>query len=92
LEPQIRRNVEAYNDDVVVKSKKRGDLLDDLKETFDNLLKYKMMLNPKNVYSVCHQKNCLAIWYLPGESMQTQRRWKPSNNCNHLGSEKKSRS
>jgi hypothetical protein len=32
---------------VVVKSKKRGDLLDDLKETFNNLCKYKMMLNPK---------------------------------------------
>jgi hypothetical protein len=47
LEPQIRRNVEAYIDDVVVKSKKRGDLLDDLKEAFDNLYKYKMMLNPK---------------------------------------------
>jgi hypothetical protein len=47
LEPQIGRNIEAYIDDVVVKSKKRGDLLDDLKETFDNLCKYKMMLNPK---------------------------------------------
>jgi hypothetical protein len=31
----------------VVKSNKRGDLLDDLKETFDNLRKYKMILNPK---------------------------------------------
>jgi hypothetical protein len=31
----------------VVKSKKQGDLLDDLKETLDNLRKYKMMLNPK---------------------------------------------
>jgi hypothetical protein len=47
LESQIRRNVEAYIDDIVVKSKERGDLLDDLKETFDNLCKYKMMFNPK---------------------------------------------
>jgi hypothetical protein len=31
----------------VVKSKKGGDLLNDLKETFNNLCKYKMMLNPK---------------------------------------------
>jgi hypothetical protein len=30
-----------------VKWEKRGDLLDDLKETFDNLRKSKMMLNPK---------------------------------------------
>jgi hypothetical protein len=49
LEPQIGRNVEAYIDDVVVKSKRHGDLLDDLKETFNNLRKYKMMLNPKNI-------------------------------------------
>jgi hypothetical protein len=62
LESQIGRNVEAYIDDVVVKSKKRGDLLDDLKETFDNLRKYKMMLNSKNMCSVYHQKNCSAIW------------------------------
>jgi hypothetical protein len=31
----------------VAKLKKRGDMLDDLKETFDNLCKYKMMINPK---------------------------------------------
>jgi hypothetical protein len=47
LETQIGRNVEAYIDDVIVKSKKCGDLLDGLKETFNNLCKYKMMLNPK---------------------------------------------
>jgi hypothetical protein len=31
----------------VVKLKKHENLLDDLKETFDNFRKYKMMLNPK---------------------------------------------
>jgi hypothetical protein len=57
LEPQIGRNVKAYIDDVLVKSKGRGDLLDDLKETFDNLRKYKMMLNPtKCVFSVSSGK------------------------------------
>jgi hypothetical protein len=41
----------------VVKSKKHGDLLDDLKETFDNLHKYKMMLNPeKCVFGVSSEK------------------------------------
>jgi hypothetical protein len=47
LVPQIGRNIEAYIDDIVVKSKKCGDLLDDLKKTFDNLRKYQMMLNSK---------------------------------------------
>jgi hypothetical protein len=41
----------------VVKSKKQEDLFDDLKETFDNLCKYKMMLNPKKcVFSVSSGK------------------------------------
>jgi hypothetical protein len=39
LEPRVMRIVEAYIDGIVVKLKKRGDLLDDLKETFDNLRK-----------------------------------------------------
>jgi hypothetical protein len=47
LEGQIGQNIEAHIDDIVVKSEKRGDLMDDLKETFDNLCKFKMMLNPK---------------------------------------------
>jgi hypothetical protein len=47
LEAQIGRNVEAYIDDVVVKLKKQRDLLGDLKETFENLCKYKKMFNPK---------------------------------------------
>jgi hypothetical protein len=47
LKSQIGRNIEAYNDDIVVKSEKHGDLLDDLKETFNNLRKFKMMLNAK---------------------------------------------
>jgi hypothetical protein len=33
------------------------DLLDDIKETFDNLYKYKMMLNPKKcVFDVSSEK------------------------------------
>ena len=46
LHDQIGRNVHAYVDDIVVKSRKKETLIDDLKETFDNLRVYKMMLNP----------------------------------------------
>ena len=35
-------------DDIVVKSRKKETLIDDLKETFDNLWVYKMMLKPNN--------------------------------------------
>ena len=43
---QIGRNVEVYVDDMLVKSKKVESHLDDLKETFEMLKKFKMKLNP----------------------------------------------
>ena len=46
LDGQIGHNAKAYIDDIVVKRKSRGDLITDLKETFNNLRKNKMMLNP----------------------------------------------
>ena len=50
---QIRRNVHAYVDDVVIKSQRADTLIADLTETFDNLCKYKMKLNPaKCVFEV----------------------------------------
>ena len=53
LHDQIGRNVHSYVDDIVVKSRKKETLIDDLKETFDNLRVYKMMLNPaKCVFGV----------------------------------------
>ena len=46
LDQQIGHNVEAYIDDVVVKSKTTDDLIADLKETFTNLKRYQWKLNP----------------------------------------------
>ncbi|KAK1695094.1 hypothetical protein QYE76_011791 [Lolium multiflorum] len=43
----------AYVDDIAVMTRKGSDLISDLKETFDNLRWYKMMLNPlKCVFGV----------------------------------------
>ena len=44
--PQIRRNVEVYVDDMLVKSLDEGKHLDDLQETFNTLRQYNMKLNP----------------------------------------------
>ncbi|KAK1680856.1 hypothetical protein QYE76_041704 [Lolium multiflorum] len=41
LGEQIGRNIEVYIDDIVVKTKYAATLIDDLRETFDNLDKYK---------------------------------------------------
>ena len=46
LHEQIGRNVHAYVDDIVVKTKEKKTLLDDLKETFTNLCRFQMKLNP----------------------------------------------
>ena len=50
---QIRRNVQVYVDDMLVKSLHENDHLDDLQETFDTLRSYNMKLNPsKCVFGV----------------------------------------
>ncbi|XP_021867538.2 uncharacterized protein [Spinacia oleracea] len=44
---QLGRNIEAYIDEMIVKSKERAAHLTDLKETFETLRSCKMRLNPK---------------------------------------------
>ncbi|KAK1609009.1 hypothetical protein QYE76_032682 [Lolium multiflorum] len=45
LATQIGKNVQVYIDDVVITTKKGSSLIDDLKETFDNLDKFRLKLN-----------------------------------------------
>jgi hypothetical protein len=50
---QLNKNVEAYVDDVVVKSRNSSTLIDDLEETFASLCEYRWKLNPnKCVFGV----------------------------------------
>ncbi|GJW24892.1 reverse transcriptase domain-containing protein [Tanacetum coccineum] len=44
---QIRQNLEAYVDDMVIKSVSEEDMLIDIKETFDRIRSINMKLNPK---------------------------------------------
>jgi hypothetical protein len=46
LGSQIGRNIQVYIDDVVITMRKEDSLINDLKETFDNLDRYKLKLNP----------------------------------------------
>src|SRR5437868_14383137 len=53
LHDQLGRNVEAYVDDVVIKSQVKEDLISDLSETFANLRRFRWKLNPeKYVFGV----------------------------------------
>ncbi|GKB47372.1 reverse transcriptase domain-containing protein [Tanacetum coccineum] len=47
FQSQVRRNLEVYVDDMVVKSKSEREMLADIAETFDNLRRINMKLNPK---------------------------------------------
>ena len=47
LEKQIGKTVEAYVDDVVIKTRHMETLIDDLRLAFDNLRAYDIKLNPE---------------------------------------------
>ena len=47
FEPQLHRNMEAYMADIVVKTEDRATLVQDLEETFANLHKINLKLNPE---------------------------------------------
>src|SRR4051795_3204231 len=50
LSKQIGRNIEVYIDNVIVKTRDNSTLIDDLRETFDNLYRYQIKLNPKKCF------------------------------------------
>jgi hypothetical protein len=53
LHNQLGHNTEVYIDDMVMKTREDEGLISDLAETFDNLRKFKMKLNPvKYTFSV----------------------------------------
>ena len=55
--PQIGWNVEIYVDDMLVKSVKETQHLDELQETFDTLRRYNIKLNPsKSAFGVSSGK------------------------------------
>ncbi|KAK1631102.1 hypothetical protein QYE76_005417 [Lolium multiflorum] len=56
LKDQIGRNVHAYVDDIAVMTQKGSDLISDLTETFENLRRYKMTLNPLKFVSHLGEK------------------------------------
>ena len=46
LKEQLGRNIQVYVDDIVIKTKEEASLIDDLHETFANLDRYRIKLNP----------------------------------------------
>ena len=67
-------NVHAYVDNIVVKSKEKETLIDDLKETFGNLRVYKMILTRPSAFLVCQQASFWVFWFLTEALRLTRRR------------------
>jgi hypothetical protein len=60
LDTQLDRNISAYVDDVVVRSKKREDHISDIRETFASLRKHGLKLNPEKCVFVVRRGKLLG--------------------------------
>jgi hypothetical protein len=60
LHPQLRRNILAYVDDIVVTSVQRRDHISDLAETFANLRATNLRLNPEKCVFDIHKGKVLG--------------------------------
>ncbi len=62
---QLGRNAHVYMDDVLVKTEKRGTVLEDLKETFENLRRDSRSSSTlRSASSEYQPANSLASWSL----------------------------
>jgi hypothetical protein len=85
LGPQIGQNVKAYNNDIMVKSRSRKTLIDDLHETFTNLRKVNLKLNPGKCTFGCPLRSCSDTWCHTGASRQILTRLWPLKQYKHPG-------
>ena len=77
LGEQIGKNVEAYVDDVVVKTKNPDTLIEDLKQTFENLKRWRWKLNPNKCVFEFLQDNYSDSCSVIAESKQAPSKFEP---------------
>ena len=78
FEPQLHRNMEAYMDDIVVKTEDGPTLVQDLEETCANLCKINLKLNPeKCVFGVPSSRRLESrLWRGRSSSRRRSGSWK----------------
>jgi hypothetical protein len=64
---QLHWNVEAYVDDVVIKTRNLEDLIVESEETFNSLQKFRWNSTQQSAYSEYHQGNCSGSSSATGE-------------------------
>ncbi|GJT86911.1 hypothetical protein Tco_1068628 [Tanacetum coccineum] len=62
FQEQMGRNLESYVDDMVIKRKTEQGIMIDIAETFDNLWKFNMKLNPKKCSFGVGEGNSWVTW------------------------------
>ena len=77
LGTQLGRNVEAYVDDIVVKSREARTLIKDLEEMFASLCKVDLRLNPEKCVFGVPSGSYWVSWCHTGGSRPTWRRSRP---------------
>ena len=78
LDRQLRRNAEAYVDDIVVKSREARTLIQDMEETFESLRQVDLWLNPEKCMFGVPSGKLLGFLVSHRGSRPTQRRSRPS--------------
>jgi hypothetical protein len=63
LHPQLRRNIIAYYDDIIIKSVQRSDHIGNLAETFTNLNAIILKLNPDKCVFGIHKGKVLGCLF-----------------------------
>jgi hypothetical protein len=76
---QIGCNIQVYIDDMVITTRKEESLISDLAETFDNLNRYKLKLNPKKMLFRCISRATLGV-----PSISKRNRGKPRKNSSNI--------
>jgi hypothetical protein len=69
--------VEAYVDDVVIKTMNLENFINDLQQVFNSLRRYCWKLNLENAYSRYQPRSCSDSSSVTRELRPTQRRLKP---------------
>jgi hypothetical protein len=75
---QIGRNTEVYIDDLVIKSMEKDNLIPDLEQTFQNLRRYRIMLNRTKCIFGVEEAKILGYLVSTGGSKAIRRREKLS--------------
>jgi hypothetical protein len=68
------KHVEAYVDDVVIKTENSENFIEDLQLVFNSLRRYRWKFNPKNVFSGYQQESYWDLLSVTGELRPIQKK------------------